>query len=68
MSIRIIEVFVEMRNILLSNKSFIQEMNKMRQRVTAHDDQIKLIFEYLKELEDIKKEELDQSQRKKIGF
>ena len=36
------------------------------QKITGHDDKIMLIFEYLKQLEQTKQEELEQEPRKVI--
>lgn len=39
---------------------------KIEQKLTGHDDKIMLIFEYLKQLEQTKQEELEQAPRKVI--
>ena len=63
MSIRIIEIFVKMREILLTHKDLLLEMEQIRKKVAGQDDKIELIFEYLKQF--IKGQE---KPRKKIGF
>ena len=68
MSIKIIEVFVKMRKLLLTHKDLLMEMKEIRQKVSDHDEQITLIFEYLKQLEQTKHKELEQKNRKPIGF
>jgi hypothetical protein len=50
MSLRIIEIFVKMREMLLTHKDILLQLEKIEQKLTNHDEQIQLIFEYLKEL------------------
>ena len=68
MSVRITEIFIKMREILLTHKGLLLEMGEIRKQVSGHDNQIALIFEYLKQLEQTKKEDMEYKQRKKIGF
>jgi phage regulator Rha-like protein len=67
-NVLIIDTFVKMREMLLNHKDLIQELREIRNQVSDHDDQIKMIFEYLKQLEKIKHIELEQKGRKQIGF
>ena len=68
MSIRIIEVFVRIREALLAHKDILLKLERMERTLSVHDDKILLIFEYLKQLEQSKKQELEKNQRKRIGF
>jgi len=63
MSIRIIDVFVRMREMLLTQKDLLLEMEEIRKKVSGQDEKIELIFNYLKQF--IKEKE---TPRKKIGF
>ena len=63
MSIKIIEVFVKMREMLLTNKDLLLKMEEMKKQVTGQDEKIELIFNYLKQF--IKEQE---TPRKQIGF
>ena len=49
-SVRIIEIFVKMRELLLSHKDILLQLEKIEKKLTNHDDDIALIFEYLKQL------------------
>lgn len=49
-SIRVIEIFVKMREMLSAHKDILLQLQKMEKKLTAHDDDIQLIFEYLKQL------------------
>lgn len=50
MSIRIIEIFVKLRETLLTHKDILLKLEQMERKVVEHDGDIKLIFKYLKEL------------------
>lgn len=47
-SIKIIEIFVKMREILSTNKAIIQKLEKIENKLMAHDTNIKEIFDFLK--------------------
>jgi len=49
-SIRVIEIFVKMREMLLTHKDILLQIQKMERKITGHDDDIQKIFQYLKEL------------------
>ncbi len=63
MSIRIIEIFVKLREVLISHKDILLKVERLERKVVTNDADIKLIFEYLKELLDPKTEPM-----RKIGF
>jgi hypothetical protein len=63
MSITIIEVFVKMREMLLTNKELLLQMEEIRKKVAGQDEKIELIFNYLKQF--VKEQE---APRKSIGF
>ena len=67
-SIRIIEVFIKMREMLISHKELFEELEQIRKQLSSHDDQFMLIFEYLKQFEETKQQQFEQANRKKIGF
>lgn len=50
MSIRIIEIFVKLRESLLTHKDLLLKLEQLERRVDSHDDGIKLIFEHLRDL------------------
>ncbi|MEI6456627.1 MAG: ORF6N domain-containing protein [bacterium] len=68
MSIRIIEVFVRVREMLLTHQDILLKLEKIEQTLAGHDEKILLIFEYLKLLEQSKIQELEFNKRKRIGF
>jgi hypothetical protein len=62
-SIRVIEIFVRMREMIMTHKDILLQLEKIEKKMTGHDGDIALIFQYLKKL-------LNPSQppRRKIGF
>lgn len=50
MSIKIIDVFVKLREMILTNKDILLKLEKIEKNISGHDEDIKLIFEYLKQL------------------
>ena len=53
---------------LLTHKDIMLKLEMIEQTVSGHDDKILLIFEYLRQLEQSRKQQDDQAKRKKIGF
>jgi len=62
-NIHIIRVFTRMREMLLTNKDILLKVSQLEKRVTRQDGDIRLIFDYLKELLSPEKQTL-----RKIGF
>jgi len=67
-NIQIIRIFSKMRELMLAHKDVILQLEQMQKKITEHDDNIMLIFEYLKQLEQHRQHNTDQRKRKKIGF
>ena len=68
MSIRIIEVFVKVREMLLAHKDILLKLEKIEQKLAGHDEEIVLILEFLKQFEQAKQQKDKQASRKKIGY
>lgn len=62
-NIQIIRIFTKMKEMLLTHKDILFQLYKIEKKLTAHDEDIKLIFEYLKKLLNP-----PQEPRKRIGF
>jgi hypothetical protein len=67
-SIRIIEIFVRMREMLQTHKDILLKLDEIERKHSDHDEKIMLIFDYLKQLEESKEQEIEQKTRKRIGF
>jgi len=68
MSIRIIEVFVQIREMLLTQDDTLKRLERIERKLADHDEIILSIFDYYKEMEKARKEVIDFKQRKRIGF
>jgi len=67
-NILIIDTFVKIRELVLQNKDVIHQLEQVQNRLTRHDSQIRIILEYLKQIEKAKEAELEQKKRPRIGF
>ena len=63
MSIKIIDVFIKLRELLLTHKDILLKLEQLENKITNHDENIKLIFEALKQLINP-----PQPPRQRIGF
>jgi len=61
--IQIIRVFAKMREVLLTHKDILLQLEKIEKKLIGHDRDIALIFQYLKKLLNP-----PQQSRPKIGF
>jgi len=50
MNIRIIEIFVKLRKIIFTHKDILLKLEQIERKIVNHDEEIQLIFSYLKEL------------------
>ena len=62
-NIQIVRVFTKMRELLLTHKDILLQLEKIEKKMTGHDEDIALIFQYLKQLLNP-----PQPPRRKIGF
>ena len=49
-SLRLIEIFVKIREMLMTHKDILLKLEQLEKKVTAHDENIQMIFEALKQL------------------
>ncbi len=62
-NIQIIRVFTKMREMLLTHKDLLIQMEEIRKKVSGQDEKIELVFNYLKQF--IKEQE---KPRTSIGY
>ena len=65
MSIKIIEIFVEMRNFLTGTLNLAMEVEMIKKKLVNQDKNIELVFSYLDELIDKQDNKIE---RNKIGY
>jgi phage regulator Rha-like protein len=64
-SIRIVEAFIKMREVLLDNLSLKLDIEEIRKKLINHDKNMELVFSYLDELMD---KQDNKVERNKIGY
>lgn len=62
-SLRIIEIFVKMREMLSTNKDILLKLEQLEKKVMGHEIDVRVIFDYLKQLLDP-----PRSRKRRIGF
>jgi hypothetical protein len=67
-NIQIIRVFTKIRRLLETHSEILCKLEQIEKKEIEHDQQIILIFEYLRQLEQTKQQQDEQVNRKKIGF
>jgi len=67
-NIAIMRTFTMLRRMLLLQKDIMQEIIQIRKKLSEQDNNISVIFEYLKQFEEAKQHELEQKERSRIGY
>lgn len=67
-NIQIMRTFTQMREMIANHQQVFKELEEIRNSVKDHDEQLQMVFAYLKQFEESKKQELEQRQRKKVGY
>lgn len=67
-NIQIVRIFNKMRDMLMTNKDVLLEIERIKNQVSDHEDRILLVFEYLKQFRQAKQQEMEQKSRPKIGY
>ncbi len=67
-NIQIVRIFIKLRKVLASNQDILLRLEKAELGLSDQENQIMVIFEYLKQLELAKIQEVDQRNRERIGF
>ena len=62
-NIRIMRIYTKMREMILTNKDILIQLEKIEKKVMGHDNDIQLIFNYFRQLLNTQKEP-----RPRIGF
>jgi hypothetical protein len=67
-NIQIIRVFTKIRRLLETHSEILRKLESIEKKEIEYDQQIILIFKYLRQLEQSRQQQEDQVRRKRIGF
>jgi len=67
-NIQIMRIYVRIREMIMLNKDVLQRLEGIERKMSEQDNNIMLIFEYLKQFEEAKQQQFMQENRKRIGF
>lgn len=67
-NIQIIRVFSRMRQMLETHKEILKKLESLEIKDIEQDEKITVIFEYLRQLEQVRDEETRFRERRRIGF
>lgn len=67
-NIVIMRTFNMVRKMLLTHKDLVLEVKNIKEQISDHKSQLLLIFEYLEQFEKVKRQNIEQTKRKRIGF
>jgi hypothetical protein len=67
-NIQVVRVFARMRQLIETHAEILRKLEQLQKKDLEQDQQILLIFEYLKQLEQVKQQELEFKGRKRIGY
>jgi len=67
-NIRVVRIYVRMREITMLHRDLLQRIKGIEGKLREQDNQFMIIFEYLKQFEEIKHDNLEKKNRPKIGY
>ena len=67
-NVQIVRIFTRMREMLASDKEIRHDLELLHLKVNEHENQILVIFEYIKQLEESRQKESINQDRKPIGY
>ena len=67
-NIQIMRIYVRIREMMMLNKDILQRLESIERKLNGQDNQIMIVFEYLKQFEQTKQKELEHKNRPKIGY
>ncbi|MBN2776291.1 MAG: ORF6N domain-containing protein [Bacteroidales bacterium] len=67
-NIQIIRIFTRMREMLATHQEILAKLDELERKGIESDEKFMLIFEYIKQFEEAKQQELEYRNRKPIGY
>ena len=61
-------IYVRLREMMILHKDILQRLDGIDRKLAEHDNQVMVVFEYLKQFEKAKQEELEYKNRPRIGY
>jgi hypothetical protein len=61
-------VFTEMRELVYTHKEILQKLEELERKDIEHEEEILLIFKYLKQFEEDRRHLEEFRERRKLGF
>lgn len=67
-NIQIMRLFTKMREMIASHEEIFKQLEEIRSNVKGHDEKLELIFNYLTQFEEAKRQQTEQDERPRIGY
>lgn len=67
-NIQIMRTFTQMREMIASHQEVLEQLEMIRKNVKSHDEKLELIFNYLNQFEEAKRQKTEQEERPRIGY
>ncbi len=67
-NIQVMRIYVRLREMMILHKDILQRLDGIDRKLAEHDNQVMVVFEYLKQFEKAKQEELEYKNRPRIGY
>jgi hypothetical protein len=67
-NIQIIRIFTRMRELLSAHKEILQKLEQIERKDIEQDEKIIMIFDFLRQLEKTRQEQIDFQKRPQVGF
>lgn len=68
MNIAIVRVFIALKKFAIEHSDILQQLHELKERVGAHDVQLNQIYDAIENLLNMKEEQKNWENRKRIGF
>lgn len=67
-NLQIMRVFNKLYEMMLMHKDLIIKLDEIERKLSNHNESILVLFEYIKQFEEMKQQELNYKNRKPLGF
>jgi len=67
-NIQIMRTFTQMREMIANHQEIFKHLEEIRSNAKGHDKKLELIFNYLTQFEEAKRQQTEQDERPQIGY